>query len=166
MAGVEEAFLAVLERAAEQRQPHARVGDVRDGRDHHAALCDELAHAAQQGAGVAQMLEDVREQHRVEPLAAELGLEVELLRVADEHALGVNRRELRGLRVELDADDARAEPVAQRLGHVARRAAELQHPRAGLDEAQHEVVGRAGAIVERCALSGGAVVAERHRRST
>ena len=108
------------------------------------------------------MLEHVREQDRVEALAAELGLEVELLRVADEDALGVLLGEARGLGVELDPDDGRSAPVAQRLRHVAGRAAELEHARSRLDEPEHEVVRRPGAFVELSYLGVCAVVAESH----
>ena len=75
------------------------------------------------------MLEDVGEEHDVELLAGELGGVVDLLRVTDDHPLGVLLGDRRGVAVDLDADDRAAEPVLEHLGHIAGRAAELEHPR-------------------------------------
>jgi len=159
---VEQALLTVAEGAAEQREPDAGVGDVRNRCDHDAVLGDQRAHALQQRGRVAQVLEHVGKDDRVEALGAELGLEVELLRVADEHALGVGGRELRRLRIEFDPDDGRSAPVPQACDMYPEGAAELEHARAGLDQLEHHRVRRARAVVERPVTGLDAGVAEGH----
>ena len=93
--------------------------------------------------GFLQVLEDVGEQDDVELLARELGGVVDLLGVADDHAVAVLLGERRRLGVDLDAGDRAAEAVLQHLGHVARRAAELQNARRGRDERDDLAVRRA-----------------------
>src|SRR2546421_5135039 len=73
---VEQAPLAVAEGAAQECEPDAGVGDVRDRGDDDAVFGDQRSHALEQRRRVAQVLEHIGEQDRVEALAAELCFEV------------------------------------------------------------------------------------------
>ncbi len=145
---VEQAPLAIAELAAEEREPDACVCDVRDRCDDDAVLGDERTDAAQHVGRLLQVLEHVREQDDVELLACKLGRVVDLLRVSDDDALGVLLGERGGVAVDLDADDCAAEPVLQNLGHVARRAAELEHTSRRRHERDDLGVRRARVVLE------------------
>ena len=110
---VEEALLAVAEEPPSSASRTARVRDVRDrGDDDAASSATKGRKRRRSSRRVAQVLEHVREEDGVEALAAELGLEVELLGVADEDAFRAGSRPPARPRVELDADDGRSESVA------------------------------------------------------
>ena len=147
MGVVKQAELSVPELAAEQCKPDADVRDVGDRRDHHAALCNERLHAPKQRCRVAQVLQHVCEQHRVEALVSELRCEVERFRIADDHPLAMVSRLSSGVRVQLDAGHPRPAPLDEDLGHVARRAAELEHRRAFGNESDDHAVRRFRRVV-------------------
>ena len=151
---VEQAPLAVAELAAEEREPDARMGDVRDRRDDDAVLGDERPHPAEHVVRLLQVLEHVGEQDDVELLTGQLGGVVDRLRVADDHALRVLLGERCCVTVDLDADDRAAEPVLEHLGHVAGGAAELEHARGGRDERDDLAVRRSRVVLELCVLEG------------
>src|SRR5580765_268131 len=138
---------------------NAGMCDIRDRGYDGAAISNEWPNATEDSRWITQMLEHVSEQEHVEALAAKLCFEIELLHVADQHSLAAGFGLQRGGRIALDADDGSSVAVAQRLGHVAGRTAELEDSRAWLDEIEYKAVRRAGTVVELLVLRFGAVVA-------
>ena len=100
------------------------------------------------------MLEHVGEQDDVELLTGEVGGVVDRLGVADDHALRVLLGERRGVTIDLDPDHGAAETVLEHLGHVAGRAAELEHARGRRHEGDDLAVRRGRVVLELCVLEG------------
>jgi hypothetical protein len=158
---VEQPPVAVLEAAGEKGQADAAVGDVGDRDDEAPALFEEGAQAAQRAQRVFQVLDHVGRDDRVEAVITELGLEVEPIQVADDHPLtdfsGTNGHAW----VELDPDNVAA-AIDEGTRHVAGSRAQLQHPRARLDEVDDVGVDIAGVEVDRLEVVARRV---RHRPS-
>ena len=137
---VEQADPPVAPLAAEQREPDAGVGDVRDADDDVAAGGEQPPGLPQHRQRLHEVLQHVAEHDDVEPVLAELGREVQLLEVADEHLLAVRAGQLGRGRVDLDAGDAAA-AGDQCAGEVALGAPDVEHPLVAADQSHHDARG-------------------------
>jgi phage protein D len=100
---VEQAEVAVLEASGEELQAHIAMRNVGHRGDNDTAGLEQAPGRHQHPARVAKVLEHIAAQHRLKAPVAKLGLEIERVKITNDHFL----RPLAGLLGGLGADPRR-----------------------------------------------------------
>ena len=141
---VEDAAVGVAKAPEQKLQADRPVGDVGGGEHEPPPGFEQGPHARQQRPRVAQVLDQVAADDRVE--ARRLERQLDRLGVADENLVAELAGALGGQRVELDPGDGGA-CAGQALGQVSARTADVEDAPGG-HHLQQQPVAAEGAVVE------------------